>query len=452
MRRGAETGKGASGRGFPPQPGYACRRRCRRLSDAGSIPAQSKSLDAVTGPSAGRLETISYAGRIGRLYNLLRRSTAENPNPTIDAETVKTICQLNNIDRSSREKGLDVLRRSGRIDVARNEAVSVLGATSKGVLETTADIFTAANPTREENAVLALSEEVAERPITRPDAVEMISDTYRIPSRDAKSLIRVCKDTALIDEEVAVDRVILFNSNTFRDGQYAAKAHTVLEGLTATERQALSEVQELLALQGALYENDVRKILGNTLYRRLVSVGLFDRMEVSNPDEAVGYISSPNDFQKYGRPFEDDPIDDAKALLASLTYGRTRSHPYRGRITLPDALLRALISGREVGGESGVRAIGEDYKELERRQVVQVTPRPHNRSRFTFHLLKRDVAELALTIVRGEAPAKEAVLLDGAPATGFKGPHQSRIALRNRNTIGDREFVANAIDRLRTGG
>ena len=48
---------------------------------------------------------------------------------------------------------------------------------------------------------------------------------------------------------------------------------------------------------------------------------------------------------------EDDPIDDAKALLASLTYGRTRSEHTRGKITLPTALLRALIEGREVGGD-----------------------------------------------------------------------------------------------------
>jgi hypothetical protein len=39
---------------------------------------------------------------------------------------------------------------------------------------------------------------------------------------------------------------------------------------------------------------------------------------------------------------EDDPIDDAKALLASLTYGQTRSSYTRGNITMPDALLRAL--------------------------------------------------------------------------------------------------------------
>lgn len=67
--------------------------------------AQSKSLDAVTGAGAARLENITYAGRIGRLYNLLRRNIADDPSPTIDADTVRRICQLNNIDRPSREYG-----------------------------------------------------------------------------------------------------------------------------------------------------------------------------------------------------------------------------------------------------------------------------------------------------------------------------------------------------------
>jgi hypothetical protein len=77
--------------------------------------AQSKSLDAVTGAGAARLENISYAGRIGRLYNLLRRNVANDPNPTIDTATVRRICQLNNIDRPSREMGLRVLAAAGRI-------------------------------------------------------------------------------------------------------------------------------------------------------------------------------------------------------------------------------------------------------------------------------------------------------------------------------------------------
>ena len=177
------------------------------------------------------------------------------------------------------------------------------------------------------------------------------------------------------------------------------------------EKARLSEVQEKLSRNGALYDAQVKTILGAELNRRLISVGFFDRMEVSNSTEAVGYIASPNDFQKYGRPFEDDPIDDAKGLLASLTYGRTRSSYISGNITMPNALLRALIAGREIG-KNGVRAIGEDYRELEARQVVKVTARGGDR--YTMKLLKKDVGELALTIVRGGAAAQEAILLDGS--------------------------------------
>jgi hypothetical protein len=304
-------------------------------------------------------------------------------------------------------------------------------------------------PSNDEEAVLELSEKVAERPIGRKEATEFVSDLYKVASLQASSLIDLCKSTAIIDEETDRDRTILFNSNTFRDGQYAKKTLLVLEALTADERARLSEVQDKLRRNGALYDAAVKGILGDNLYKRLISVGFFDRMEVSNSTEAVGYIASPNDFQKYGRPFEDDPIDDAKALLASLTYGQTRSNYVRGSITMPDALLRALIDGREIG-KNGVRAIGEDYQDLEARQVVQVTPRAADR--YTMRLLKKDVGELALTIIRGGAAAQEAILLDGSAATTFKGPHVVRKEIRTKNNISDRRFVTEALDRLRSGG
>ena len=413
--------------------------------------AQSKSLDAVTGPSAARLENIAYAGRVGRLYNLLRRNVPSDPNPTISAGKIKTVCQLNNIGRASRDQGLAELESAGRIDIATNGAISVLGATTKAVLETAANIFDNGGATPHEEAVLELSEVVATKPLARKVAITRLADIHKIPTQQVVSIIDLCRETAIIDEEGTPDRRILFNSNTFRDGKFATKAFSVLQGLKPNEQEALSEVQEKLTSQGTMYEQEVKAHLGSSLYRRLLSVGLFDRMEVSNSEEAVGYIASPKDFQKYGRPFEEDPIDDAKALLASLTYGRTRSHKFRGRITLPEELLRALITGREVGGPSGVRAIGEDYRELERRQVVQVTPRSSDGSRCTFRLLKKDVGELALTLVRGEAGAEEALLMDGHPVTSFKGPHRARTEIRRKNTVGDRRFVAEAIDRLRTG-
>ena len=410
--------------------------------------AQSKSLDVLTGVGAARLENISYAGRIGRLYNLLRRNVADDISPTIDADTLKRICQLNNIDLPTREMGIQVLKRAGRIDVAGNGAVSVLGATSKAVLEVTTDIFSEKGPTTDEEAVLELSDKVAKKPIERGFAVEFVGDLYKIHSDNASSLIDLCRSTAIIDEEHHGSNSILFNSNTFRDGRYAWKAHRVLEGLSSADKGRLSEIREKLQSDGALLDTKVEKILGRDLYRRLVSVGIFDRMEVSNPTEAVGYITSPDDFQKYGRPFEEDPIDDAKALLASLTYGQTRSGPARGRIDLPVKLLQALVDGREVGS-GGVRAIGEDYQELEKRQVVKVTEKSPDR--YTFHLLKKDVGELALTIVRGGVVAEEALLLDRGIATSFRGPHDVRNEVRKKNSVEDTHFISEALDRLRSG-
>jgi hypothetical protein len=411
--------------------------------------AQSKNLDAVTGAGAARLENISYAGRIGRLYNLLRRNIAGQPSPTVPKATIARACQLNGIDRPTRELGLKLLQDSGRIDVSPSGAVSVLGATATAVLEVTSDIFEEADPSTAEEAVLELSEKVAQRPIDRKEATQFVSDSFTLSGSEAASLIDVCKSSAIIDEESDRERTILFNSNTFRDGQYASKTLRILEGLSATDQASLKEVQEKLTRNGALYDGEVKRILGGDLYRRLISVGFFDRMEVSNSTEAVGYIASPNDFQKYGRPFEDDPIDDAKALLASLTYGQTRSSYTRGNINMPNALLNALIAGREVG-KNGVRAIGEDYKELEARQVVAVTPCGNDR--YTMKLLKRDVGELALSIIRGGAAAQEAVLMDGSAATSFKGPHKVRTEVRGRNNLNDKRFVAEALDRLRSGG
>ena len=409
--------------------------------------AQSKCLDAVVG--AGRLENIAYAGRVGRLYNLLRRNIVGELSPTIEAEAVRDICQMNGIDRASRETGLAHLQRDGRIDVAKNGAVSVLGATSAAVLEATADIYHDAVPGNDEDAVIELSEAVAQRPIARDEAEEYIGDMFSLAKADATSLIDLCKGSAILDEETDRQRAILFNSNTFRDGQYAKKTHYLMEGLSAAERALLSEFQETLNRQGAVIDTDAARMLGQTLYERLVSVGLFDRLEVSNSTEAVGYLTSPNHFQKFGRPFENDPIDDAKALLASLTYGQTRSSYARGNITMPSALLNALIAGREIGGR-GVRAIGEDYKELERRQVVQVNQKGVDR--YTMMLLKKDVGELALTIVSGGAPAQEALLLDGSAATSFRGPNETRLEVRARNSFNDRQFMTDALDRLRSGG
>lgn len=201
----------------------------------------------------------------------------------------------------------------------------------------------------------------------------------------------------------------------------------------------------MLRRKGAVLDSDLKRMVGDDLFRRLLGIGYLDRMEVHNSSEAVGYMALPDAFQKFGRPFEEDPIDDAKALLASLTYGMTRSGAVRGNITMPIALLNALIAGRSVGP---VAAIGQDYKELERRGVVSVF---RDRYAHSMKLLKADVGELALTILKGGSASQEAVLLGGA-ATSFRGPEESRLGVRSLEIVEDRPFVTDALDRIRSGG
>lgn len=404
--------------------------------------AHSKRLDAVSG--AERLENIEFAGRVGRLYNILRRG-AETENSDISAETVNSFARLNNIDVATRRSGLQMLTEMGRVDISSNGSVSVLGATTRAVLEATEQVYDSQGASSGEDAVLYLSNKIAERPLKRDAAEEEISDLFKIKAELVSDLVDIAKKTAIIDEEPISDYSILFNSNVFRDSRRAEKSFRVLEGLGASDAARLEEAEGVLRKRGAVYAKTIMDILGEQLYRRLVAVGYFDQMEIVNQNEVAGYVALPDSFQRYGQPFAEDPVDDAKALLASLTYGMTRSSYTRGSIRMPTALLGSLIEGRAVGP---VTAIGQDYKALETRGVVQVFP---DRYAYSMKLLKPEVGKLAMSILKGQVASEEALLLSGSSATNFVGPAEARAKVRAKCKLRDDRFVAEAIDRIRSG-
>ncbi|EOI6373447.1 hypothetical protein ACMU9T_003942, partial [Yersinia enterocolitica] len=67
-------------------------------------------------------------------------------------------------------------------------------------------------------------------------------------------------------------------------------------------------------------------------------------------------------------------------------------------------------------------------------------------------LLKKDVGELALTIIQGNPAAPEALLMDGDAVSSFKGPGETRKAIRDKHTINDTHFLVDALDKIRSGG
>jgi hypothetical protein len=145
----------------------------------------------------------------------------------------------------------------------------------------------------------------------------------------------------------------------------------------------------------------------------------------------------------------DDAFDLAKALVAALTYGMTLRSQGTGRIGAISALLRKLIGGQEVGPAT---AIGEDYRVLEMKGVIQTRPGP--RYGYLMQLKKKDIGQMALAVLTtGETASTNAVDRPFGGMSGYAGPEHTRFEFRRkRQTPESKKLTRDVLAALRTGG
>jgi len=111
-----------------------------------------------------------------------------------------------------------------------------------------------------------------------------------------------------------------------------------------------------------------------------------------------------------------------------------------------EKLVGALIAGRWVGP---VDAIGQDYRALEMKGVVEVRHRGWRG--YDMKLLKKDVGQVALEVIRA-GDASEAVLnLPGATVTGYVGPEANRTEGRRKQQVASKRATRDIVMALRTG-
>jgi hypothetical protein len=168
---------------------------------------------------------------------------------------------------------------------------------------------------------------------------------------------------------------------------------------------------------------------------------------VSNDIEAVMYVTRPAAFGKFGDPFADDALDLAKAFVSCLKYGMTRRNASLGRITMLQSLMRSLIAGNWVGPAT---AIGQDYKILELKRVVEI--RHEVRTMYSMRLLKKEVGELALQVLtEGDASEQSLPGFPGASVLQYIPPEEKRVATRKRQNKPSKKATAKILLSLRTG-
>jgi hypothetical protein len=209
----------------------------------------------------------------------------------------------------------------------------------------------------------------------------------------------------------------------------------------------MTELEDRLKTKGCLEETAARRLLGESAFDKLHSIGVFDVSQVSNEAETTFYVTRPGAFGKFGNTIAEDALDLAKALVASLTYGMTRRAPARGRIRLLNLLLDKLIRGEMLNPST---AAGQDYKILEMRGVVEV--KHAGGDMFRMRLLKKEVGQYAKKILNcGDVSEESLPILPGASLTAFQGPEHTRAFKRRRITESQRTTTAKLLHEIRTG-
>ena len=403
---------------------------------------QVSKLDKVTETSA--FDNTVIAGKCGVLLSAI---TQDNQ-AVIDNKRLEALAKAAGIRKIEVPVILRKLKEQGLIDIGKS-GVDILGVTTNSCLQHTANIFDSLNPTNLESAAVELCEDASIQPQKLKDIGELLSDKYKISRDDTKMLFDLSLECGFVEREIIDgEKDLLFNGNLFRRDN-VRKIDAVLSSLSEDEARRLRDMNQYLEKNACVPIQEAMNILGNVLFNKLSSVGIFDISVVSNSKEEVAYITKPAAFSKYS--MVDDAFDLAKMFVSSLTYGMTRSSHQRGQIRMIEALMTNLINGNPVGP---VNAIGEDYKVLELKNVIQVYNGYKNgRSGYMMKLLKREVGVLALEVIKNADVSSHSLIeLPSAAINKYRGPEINRANLRKKEVGMHPKATNDIIMSLRTGG
>ncbi|WP_213740183.1 hypothetical protein [Bradyrhizobium sp. dw_411] len=344
---------------------------------------------------------------------------------------------------------LAMLKRRRVIDTSQNGDVVALGLTTGVTVQHACDIFEEQDPTAEERAAIVLADVASVSPVMQKESIELIADEFSLSSRRVGELLERSELIGFVDAEAVDGSRMYFNGNLFRRDNIN-KVSRVLGSLSQADHTKVAELDAVLQKKGCVTLPEAERLLGTALFDKLRAASMYDVNHVMNASGEHGFVTRPAAFHKFNDPMVDDAFDLAKALVAALTYGMTLRSQGTGRIGSIAALLRSLISGREIGPAT---AIGEDYRVLETKGVIQT--RPGTQYGYLMKLLKKDIGEMALAVFTTGEVASSAALdrpFEGN-MSGFAGPEQTRDTFRRkRQTPESKKMTRDVLSALRTGG
>lgn len=416
----------------------------KRIKALGSSTISQKTASAQN--ASAEFPAIDAAGKASSLLSQL----AASEQMQIPKKTVDAFAQAAGLNPKTELSAiLEMLKRRRVIDTSKGGDVSVLGLTTGATVQHAGDIFEEQEPTAEERATIVLADVASGSPIMHKETIELISDEFRLSSSRTSELVERSELIGFVDGEAVDKDRMYFNGNLFRRDNII-KVSRVLGSLSSADNVKIAELDAILQTKGYAAVAVAERVLGNALFDKLRAAGMYDVNHVMNSSGEYGFVTRPAAFHKFNDPMVDDAFDLAKALVAALAYGMTLRSQGTGRISAASTLLNALINGREIGPAT---AIGEDYRVLEMKGVIQTRPGP--RYGYLMKLKKKDIGQMALAVLTtGEASSANAIdrPFEGN-MSGFASPEQTRFDFRRkRQTPQSKKLTRDVLAALRTGG
>jgi len=389
-------------------------------------------------------DAIAFAGKCGTLLSAM----SGQQQTKITQEKLNALAKANGISPKTEAPSILTELERQKLILRGPDQLEVLGLTGLSILEHTSTIFDESDHEVYEDAIIEVSEIASESPVTDRNATEYLSDIYQLSASEVNNTLQLGETIGFFDsEKISSTEKLFFNGNLFRRDELK-KINAVFGSLKQDEHDRLLNLNSKLQSSGCLSLKMAQHILGNELFERLHSIGMFDVSVVGNENGKNYFVTRPAAFSKFTNSIADDALDLSKAFVASLTYGMTISNYGRGRIQMISALMNALIDGRTVGPAT---AIGNDYQALEYKGVVKVTPT--SGGMFTMKLLKPEVGRLALSVIKdGDITSESISQLPGAKVTKYINPEATREVQRKNSTETVKLNARNLLNEIRKGG
>ncbi|TMC47597.1 MAG: hypothetical protein E6J14_15210 [Chloroflexi bacterium] len=298
---------------------------------------------------------------------------------------------------------LPVLKRAAVIDYrlqgADIEAVEEYVGAAAPFLEQVYAVWRHLGPRAEDECTLEAVALAASAPLLASDH-EAALESMGFPDDVRQRALAAAASLGLLRRarSAHLDEEIIYNEYVW--GENAQRIASFLAALPPDERDLLAHLSGQAMEHPGIPIRHIGAVQADIL-RGARKVGFLDAARVvTTTQRQESFAFSPALERELARKHASDALHERKLFVAHILFGHHFGFPGTGRVQSPLVLVNALLQRGTVGPAS---AITSDYPLLESFGIVRVRASSVYKGRSHLHLVKRDVVEDSLELLRAAA-------------------------------------------------